>query len=56
MFRLRHHATAARASLLFASLLFAPIAHAGGHVETATPLAVAIPIPPTPADVGGSAN
>jgi hypothetical protein len=54
MFRLRHHATAARASLLFASLLFAPIAHAGGHVETATPLAVAIPIPPTPADVGGS--
>jgi hypothetical protein len=47
--RLRHHATAA-----CAALLFAPIAHAGGHVETATPLAVSIPIAPTPADVGGS--
>ena len=38
----------------YVSLLFAPIVNARGHVETAAPLTVSIPIPPTPADVGGS--
>jgi murein DD-endopeptidase MepM/ murein hydrolase activator NlpD len=52
--RLGLQALSARASLLLASLLFAPIARAGAHAETATPLTVSIPIAPTPADVGGS--
>ncbi len=54
MTKFRHPATAARAALLLAALAFAPFAHAGGHVETATPLAVSIPAPPTAADIGAS--